>query len=659
VKAKFQLRFLVGFLLAAGSLVAAVLMVRGNSAQFRQAQGEISKGLITSLAVQEAVAEIDDAETRKDAYLRGGDEAQRREYGIAETKVTNALDKLEAITSFDPAQRDRAEALRLYARVRMAELSAAVEAQRNSDVPATAATAAVKLSGETNAAKKLREAAASMQRYEVSRVNEAHEVFVASAGKRKRTLFSAGLMQVGVLALVFAFFYRSTRQRESSAFRLLQEHLRMTAMLNTMGEGLFQVDRNGCIVYVNPVGEQLLGYKSEDVMGLSAHALLHRGGDDKKCANVNCPIIALSPQGVRAHNESDWLRKKDGTLATVEYTSAPLVQYGVVNGGVVVFRDISERSRMERAMRDSEERYRNLVEKSGGLIFVHDMKGALLAVNEAAANALGYTAEELRGRNLSELVTPDFGSKLEWYLTAIAEWNSHSGMMRMRTTEGEEVVWSYSNRVVSDFGAEPYVLGHAHDVTSQIITEEALKVSEGKLQAALESEKNLSRVDFLTGIPNRRMFYQALTLEGKRSRRYVRPLTLVYIDVDNFKHLNDHYGHATGDDLLKMIGTTLETSVRSTDMAARLGGDEFAVLLPETDEASAGIIVAKLRQNLNTAIAPKGWPVTFSFGVVTFPIALDSMEEMIKRADEFMYEAKRGGKSAVVSRVFETVAKEG
>jgi diguanylate cyclase (GGDEF)-like protein/PAS domain S-box-containing protein len=648
----------VGFLLAAGSLVAAVFMVRGNSAQFRQAQGEVSKGLATSLTVQEVVADIDDAEARKDAYLRGGDDEQRREYGTVETKVSNALEKLETMTSFDPAQRDRAEALRLYARVRMAELSAAVEAQRNSDVPPTATTAAVRLSGETNAAKKLKEAATSMQRYEVDRVNAAQQTFVASAGRRKRTLFTAGLTQVGVLALVFAFFYRSTRQREMSAFRLLQEHLKMTATLNTMGEGLLQVDRNGCLVYINPVGEQLLGYRSEDIAGLSVHGLLHRAGEDSKCSNEDCALTTLSPRGVGSREVSDWLRKKDGTLATVEYTSSPLVQYGTVNGGVVVFRDVSERSRMERALRDSEERYRNLVEKSGGLMFVHDMKGFLLAANEATASALGYTVDELRGKNLSELVAPDFGSKLEWYLTAIAEWNSHSGLIRMRTVEGDEMVWSYSNRVVADFGADPYVLGHAHDVTAQIMTEEALKVSEGKLQAALESEKNLARVDFLTGIPNRRMFNQALTLEAKRSRRYGRPITLVYIDVDNFKYMNDHFGHATGDELLKTIGTTLETSVRSTDMAARLGGDEFAVLLPETDEASAGVIVAKLRQNLNASIGPKAWPVTFSFGVVTFPIALDSTEEMIKRADEFMYEAKRGGKSAVVSRVIETVAKE-
>ena len=648
-------------MLATGSLVIAALIVRADSTEYRQTQGEISNGLVTSLAVQDVMGSLDEAEARRDAYVRSGDEQDRLSYQKAETRVSNDLEKLQAMLSFDPLQADRAEALRLYVRVRMAELSAGVEAQRHAEGAPTAAAsgAAARWNGETDATSKIRELSRSMQQYETNRVTGAQKKFEASESKRERALTAAALLQFGLLSLVFTFFYRSTRQREASAFRLLQEHLKMTATLNAMGEGLLQVDRNGNIVYMNPVGEQLLGYKSEDVVGLSAHALLHRPGEDKTCANLSCPIIVLSPQGVRTHNESDWLRKKDGALATVEYTSAPLVQYGMVNGGVVVFRDISERSRMEQALRDSEERYRNLVEKSGGLIFVHDMKGSLLAANEAATRALGYSAEELRGKNLSELVSADFSSKLEWYLTAIAEWNSHSGLMRMRTKDGDEVVWSYSNRVVADFGAEPYVLGHAHDVTAQIMMEEALKVNEGKLQAALESEKNLSRVDFLTGIPNRRMFYQALTLEGKRSRRYGRAITLVYIDVDNFKYLNDHFGHATGDELLKVIGETLESSVRSTDMAARLGGDEFAILLPETDESNAGVIVAKLRQNLNNAIGPKGWPVTFSFGVVTFPIALDSTEEMIKRADEFMYEAKRGGKSAVVSRVVETVAKEG
>ena len=657
MRGKFQLRFLAGFLLATGSLAIAALIVRADSAEYRRTQGEISNGLVTSLAAQNVVRCVDNAETERDAYVRTRDENDLKLYHAAETKVSNALDNLRAMTNFDPAEGDRAEALRVYAQVRMAELSTAVELQRHAE--GSAATATPKMSGETDAAKKVRDAAAMIQQEETNRVTQAQKKFEASESKCERALAVVAYVQFGLLALVFTFFYRSTKEREASAFRLLQEHLKMTATLNTMGEGLLQVDRNGCLVYMNPVGEELLGYRSEDVAGLPAHELLHRAGDGEKCENPSCPLALLSPQGVCARNQGDWLRKKDGSIATVEYTSSPLVQYGAVNGGVVAFHDVSRRLEMERALRDSEERYRNLVEKSGGLIFVHDMKGTVLAANEATANALGYTVEALRGKNLSELVAEDFGSKLEWYLTAIAEWNSHSGLMRMRTSDGEEVVWSYSNRVIADFGADPYVLGHAHDVTAQIMTEEALKLSEGKLQAALETEKNLSRVDFLTGIPNRRTFNEALSQEGKRSRRYGRPITLAYIDVDNFKFLNDHYGHATGDELLKTIGRTLESSIRSTDMVARLGGDEFAVLLPETDEANAGVIVAKLRQNLQNAISPKRWPVTFSFGVVTFPVALDSVEEMLKRADEFMYQAKRGGKSAVVSRVVETVAKEG
>ena len=677
VKVKFKLRFLVGFLLTAGSLVVAGLLVRSNSAQFHRTQSEISNGLMTSLELQQFLAGIDDLELRTQEYVLTGDEEQRLRIRYAATKEEERVVRLKALTMYEPSQQDRVEALRLYTQVKLTELGAEVEARheagagaragaeagaegarrRNSNGGAAQAKAATE-EIDTGADRKIRETVTAMQLFETGRVEEAHQKFDGSSNSRDRWLTMITITQCGVLALVFTFFYRSSQQREKSAFRLLQEHLRLTATLQTMGEGLYQVDRNGCIVYINPVGEQLLGYTAEEVIGKSAHELFHRvGDDDKKCASENCPIVLVSSKGLRAHNDDDWLRNKDGLTVKVEYTCAPLVQYGVVNGGVVVFRDISERSRMERALRESEERYRNLVEKSGGLIFIHDMKGKLLAVNEACAKALCYTVEELRGKNLKEIVMPGFGSKFEWYLTAIAEWNSHSGLMRVQTKDGDETVWSYSNRVVCEFGAEAYVLGHAHDITAQVMMEEALKVSEGKLQAALESEKSLSRVDFLTGIPNRRMFHQTLSMEGKRSRRYLRPLTLVYIDVDNFKQINDLRGHAVGDDLLKLVGTVLESTVRSTDTAARLGGDEFAVLLPETDDVAAAVIVAKVQDNLQTAIRPRGWPVTFSFGVVTFPIALDSTEEMIKRADEFMYEAKRNGKSAVVSRVIEAVAK--
>ena len=225
--------------------------------------------------------------------------------------------------------------------------------------------------------------------------------------------------------------------------------------------------------------------------------------------------------------------------------------------------------------------------------------------------------------------------------------------MQVLTKDGGEVVWSYSNRVVREDGSAPYVLGHAHDVTAQILTEKALKVSEEKLQAALESEKRLSRFDFLTGIPNRRTFYETVEAEAKRARRYRRAMTLAYVDVDNFKYVNDIFGHSVGDELLKLIGSGIRSSVRSTDTAARLGGDEFGVLLPETDSHGASVAIAKITSRIQDEVRQQNWPVTFSVGVVTFTpdAAPESVEEMIKRADELMYQVKHKGKGAVVSQV--------
>jgi diguanylate cyclase (GGDEF)-like protein len=225
-------------------------------------------------------------------------------------------------------------------------------------------------------------------------------------------------------------------------------------------------------------------------------------------------------------------------------------------------------------------------------------------------------------------------------------------LTRVQTKDGDEVVWSYSNRVIEGNGASPYVLGHGHDVTAQALTEEALKVSEGKLQAAPESEKSISRIDFLTGIPNRRTFFQKLNTEVKRARRYQRPLNVAYIDVDNFKQVNDGLGHAVGDELLKTIGKSLEETLRETETAAQLGGDEFAILLPETDGENASVVMNKVQEHLAETVQKREWPVTFSVGVVTFTKAMNSAEEMVKAADELMYKVKRKGKSAMVSQIF-------
>jgi diguanylate cyclase (GGDEF)-like protein len=168
-----------------------------------------------------------------------------------------------------------------------------------------------------------------------------------------------------------------------------------------------------------------------------------------------------------------------------------------------------------------------------------------------------------------------------------------------------------------------------------------------KLKNALERESALSRTDFLTGALNSRAFSEAGMVEILRARRHGRPFTTVYIDLDNFKVVNDTLGHSVGNTLLRHVVDALKSTVRATDLIARLGGDEFAVLLPETDGESAKVLVSKLREHLLDAMQNQTWPVTFSVGVLTCVSPPATVDELIRVADVLMYDAKKTGKNAI------------
>ncbi|MBT1071513.1 GGDEF domain-containing protein [Pelotalea chapellei] len=166
------------------------------------------------------------------------------------------------------------------------------------------------------------------------------------------------------------------------------------------------------------------------------------------------------------------------------------------------------------------------------------------------------------------------------------------------------------------------------------------------LKNALEQEKNSARTDHLTGISNRRNFYDLVDLELSISSRYGHPFTIISIDIDNFKTVNDTMGHLAGDTLLRMVAATMKDNIRTSDMVARLGGDEFAIFLPETGNKAAEAVILKVKNGLMAAVQ-HDWPVTFSIGMVTFVKPPATVDGMIARADGLMYEAKVGGKDKI------------
>jgi diguanylate cyclase (GGDEF)-like protein len=167
----------------------------------------------------------------------------------------------------------------------------------------------------------------------------------------------------------------------------------------------------------------------------------------------------------------------------------------------------------------------------------------------------------------------------------------------------------------------------------------------------LEAEHRLAREDAQTGLPSARAFHERLALEIARMKRHSRPLSLLYLDIDDFKRVNDERGHQAGDQLLLRVGRILLTVVRNVDLCARLGGDEFAILMPETTAEEAVAVAERVRESMLSSFQEGGASVGTSMGLATFGVPPIDAQAPLSIADGLMYEAKRSGKNRVVQRV--------
>ena len=142
-----------------------------------------------------------------------------------------------------------------------------------------------------------------------------------------------------------------------------------------------------------------------------------------------------------------------------------------------------------------------------------------------------------------------------------------------------------------------------------------------------------------------------------RAQRTQRPITFCYIDLDNFKSVNDTHGHETGDELLRHVVGALSAHVRPTDLLARVGGDEFAILLPETDYDQAHAVLKRLVAELRAEMNSNNWPVTGSIGAITYTSVPGSVDAMVRRADDLMYDAKKHGKNRLIHQQWPVAVK--
>ena len=298
-------------------------------------------------------------------------------------------------------------------------------------------------------------------------------------------------------------------------------------------------------------------------------------------------------------------------------------------------------AREAEALKQSEETFRALIENASDIIAVIDAQGVFAYESSSAKHILGYRTKDIVGRPLAELVEPEQSENVKQFIASVLVRPDALATveLKLRHNDGS---WREFEVVGKNLLYEPAIngiVGNFRDITER-----------KRLMAALEK---LSETDPLTGALNRRGFLKLAEREFERMRRSGQPLTVIMIDIDHFKRVNDTYGHAAGDLVLAKIAEQCRTHIRSIDVLARFGGEEFIVLMMDAELPDAQGMVARLRE----AIAAAGIrtikgevSVTASFGIATVDPRMIDLETAIRLADEALYEAKNAGRNCIKVR---------
>jgi diguanylate cyclase (GGDEF)-like protein/PAS domain S-box-containing protein len=434
---------------------------------------------------------------------------------------------------------------------------------------------------------------------------------------------------------------------------LAESRKRYKDLVDISSDFAWEVDAEGVFVFVSPRGA--LGYAVRDLIGQRADAMLPLA--DAEPGSASSPFASRE----RVEDAPFWLTAADGEPALVSISSLPLFDSaGRWSGARGVARDITEVNQRENELADNETRDRLLAHVLRMLVDADDADAGLASALRACVHAIGAAGGALWRRGSQGLaVAVACGAPIpESFVVGMrdeaadadpAPRHDESGrQLRMSTVFHHRV-----NGMLALWRAD----GDAAWAERDAILFARIAAQFGLALAQLDGQQELerqARTDPLTGLLNRRAFVEEIRIRLGAARRSARPSSLVYIDVDNFKPVNDAHGHAMGDAVLRRIAERLRRIVRVSDLVARLGGDEFAVWLDEADDDGArkkGQELLRMTADLAEFSGSPDRPLGFSIGIaVVDPAAAESIDELIERADTAMYGAKRAGKGrAVVS----------
>jgi diguanylate cyclase (GGDEF)-like protein/PAS domain S-box-containing protein len=432
---------------------------------------------------------------------------------------------------------------------------------------------------------------------------------------------------------------------EQALAALAASEARLATTLHSIGDALIATDTQGRISLMNPTAEALTAWPKQEALGrpLAEVFVIEHALTGEPAPN---PVDRVLAEGVTvALANHTVLIARDGRRYHIADTAAPIRDpHGEISEVVLVFHDVSEQYALRQALAEIERHYRALANSGMALIWTSGVEGRCDWFNDTWLRFTGRSLEQELGEGWAAGVHPEDRARvLKTYQAAFVRREDFSMEYRLRHVSGEY-------RWIVDHGSPRYdqdghfigYLGYCLDIT-------ALKRAEAEIQ-------RLAYHDDLTGLPNRALFLDRLGQALSVARRAGHHGAVIFVDLDQFKRVNDVHGHAVGDALLEEVARRMTHYLRESDTVARLGGDEFVVLLPElarTAEDAATLaqtVAEKLRAALATpvTIGAQEFNTGASLGITVFPKGEEGVDDLMREADVAMYRAKERGRNQVV-----------
>lgn len=419
--------------------------------------------------------------------------------------------------------------------------------------------------------------------------------------------------------------------------RLRESENWFSSTLRCVADAVIATDIYGQIQFINPAAEAILGWQFEEVKGDKVEDVL-KLRSARTGAPLDCPVLgALRDDVVVGIDFGTLITTKSGQELPIDDSAAPIrSDDGSVIGAVMVFREVSDRLEVEKALQHSEERFRKAFDFAPVGMALIGLDSTILQVNTAFCRLLGSTDTNLLGMYQSELTHPaDIeNEKIRLYELILGQTTTVQFEKRYRSQLGNDI-WTLVNVSLLMQQDEPLCyLYQIHDLTERKETEYQLSL--------------LAHYDPLTGLANRLRLWEEADSQILAAKRQREGLAVLFIDLDNFKQINDSMGHEAGDLLLQEVALRLRSAVRESDCVARLGGDEFVLLLPNVQTAEdVSAITNKIWAEFAKPVMIENHAIMvgLSMGVSLYPDDGQDAKTLLRCADSALYHAKSEGRN--------------